>query len=157
MLPNWLIEARFAEECDLSKLLDFARRQPPGGERVVPGAYWGGGRFEPQLPELAIPGRFWRHNMKNLWGSSTNLNQVFLKRVLVDNPFSKKSPPAWSRFSRETMSFWGHPVTHFEKHLGKGEVELGSEAFYVRYGVDELDKAYFGALKALKNNHGKQW
>ena len=55
------------------------------------------------------------------------------------------------------MSFWGHPVTHFEKHLGKGEVELGSEAFYVRYGVDELDKAYFGALKALKNNHGKQW
>jgi hypothetical protein len=29
MLPNWLIEARFAEEGDLSKLLDFARRQPP--------------------------------------------------------------------------------------------------------------------------------
>jgi len=91
----------------------------PGGERVVPGAYWGGGRFEPQLPELAIPGRFWRHNMKNLWGSSTNLNQVFLQRVLVDNPLKKKV------HQLEAVSV-GKPclsgATHFEKHLGKGEV-----------------------------------
>ena len=84
------------------------------------------------------------------------LESSFFEKSIGGQPFFKKSP-AWSRFSRETMSFWGHPVTHFEKHLGKGEVELGSEAFYVRYGVDELDKAYFGALKALKNNHGKQW